>query len=213
MESQRSGSSPDDIMHSQTLQCENDWSQTCPLDFWNRIFRHALLPKRLVIDTKALPGRGPSGSTCSLLSLAPDHSTTEQNCKTNLHKKQTEITFNTVRNSLWYRNHLQDVHAHSRVVVELLHKPTVNDVPGWRKRLKSEIMSWGFSKPEKVNYGATYFIPFMVRDVAAMLVATTHFLIPGGGDWKICFCWSVAAQWHKVALITRRISCVAIIHF
>lgn len=91
MESQRSGSLPDDIMHSQTLQCENDWSQTCPLDFWNRIFRHALLPKRLVIDTKALPGRGPSGSTCSLLSLAPDHTTTEQNCKTNLHRNKLKL--------------------------------------------------------------------------------------------------------------------------
>ena len=27
----------------------------------------------------------------------------------------------------------------------------------------------------------THFMPSMVRDVAAMLVATTHFLIPGGG--------------------------------
>lgn len=33
-------------------------------------------------------------------------------------------------------------------------------------------------------------MPSIVRDVAAMLVATTHFLIPGGGGWKICFCWS-----------------------
>lgn len=37
------------------------------------------------------------------------------------------------KNSLRNRHHLQDIHAHSGVVVELLHKPTVYDVPLWEK--------------------------------------------------------------------------------
>ncbi len=66
-------SAPNDIMNSQALECEYHRCQTCPLDFWNRIFRHALLPEFLGVDPKAFPSRGSSSSAGSLLSLAPNH--------------------------------------------------------------------------------------------------------------------------------------------
>lgn len=52
----KSANRPNDIMNAQALESENHCSQTCPLDFWNGIFRHALLPEFLVVDSKALPG-------------------------------------------------------------------------------------------------------------------------------------------------------------
>lgn len=109
------------------------------------------------------------------------------------------------KSSLRNRHHLQDIHAHSGVVVELLHKPTVYDVP---LREKSWMMNL-FTGKNLSNIwimlivktrGLTHFMPSMVRDVAAMFVATTHFLIPAGGGWKICLCWSVReAKWAKTS--------------
>lgn len=36
-----------------------------------------------------------------------------------------------------------------------------------------------------------YLIPSIVSEVAAIFVATTHFLTPFGAGWNICLCWSV----------------------
>ena len=53
--------------------------------------------------------------------------------------------------------------------------------------IHSEIHSFGLifqqqsSNCQQKSTRQSYFIPLMVRDVAAMLVATTHFLIPEGG--------------------------------
>ena len=47
---------PDDIMNAQALECEYHCGQTCPLDLWNCIFRHALLPEFLIVDPKTFPG-------------------------------------------------------------------------------------------------------------------------------------------------------------
>lgn len=43
----------------------------------------------------------------------------------------TNKPFRRFKNSLGNRHHLQDIHAHPGVVVELLHKPAVYDVPLW----------------------------------------------------------------------------------
>lgn len=64
---------PNDIMHAQALECQYHCSQTCPLDLWNCIFRHALLKEFRSIDSKALPSWGSSSSACSLLSFTPNH--------------------------------------------------------------------------------------------------------------------------------------------
>lgn len=62
---------------------------------------------------------------------------------------------------------------------ELLHKAAVYDVP---IREKDDGFNVTVSRLQYMKIqDLTYFIPLMVRDVAAMLVATTHFLIPGGG--------------------------------
>lgn len=64
---------PNDIMNAQALECEYHCGQTRPLDFWNGIFGHALLPEFFGVDSKAFPSRGSSSSARSLLSLAPNH--------------------------------------------------------------------------------------------------------------------------------------------
>lgn len=46
---------PYDIMNAQALECEYHRSQTRPLDFWNCILRHALLPEFLGVDSKTFP--------------------------------------------------------------------------------------------------------------------------------------------------------------
>lgn len=62
---------PDDIMNSQALECEDDSGETGPLDLWNCVLRHALLPELLTIDPEALPGGGSPCPACSLQGLAP----------------------------------------------------------------------------------------------------------------------------------------------
>lgn len=46
---------PYDIMNAQALECEYHRSQTRPLDFWNCILGHALLPEFLGVDSKTFP--------------------------------------------------------------------------------------------------------------------------------------------------------------
>ena len=60
-------------MNAQALKCEYHRSQTRPLDFWNCILGHALLPEFPGVDSKTFPSWGPSSSARSLLSLAPNH--------------------------------------------------------------------------------------------------------------------------------------------
>lgn len=72
-------------------------------------------------------------------------------------------------------------------MVELLHKATVYDVPLWGKEYDDGMFCVKYLNDIEVivvyliNAGLTHFMPLMVRDVAAMFVATTHFLIPEGG--------------------------------
>lgn len=63
---------PDDIMNAQALQREDDCGQTGPLDLWNRVLGHTLLPELLRINAKTLSSRGSSGAARPLLGLAPD---------------------------------------------------------------------------------------------------------------------------------------------
>lgn len=207
---------PNDIMNTQALECEYHRCQTRPLDFWNCIFRHTLLPEFLAVDSKAFPGWGSPSSACSLLSLASNHrkspkwiqskslSVSSLNGMSVSRKSMSTGRFAaskmascSFKNSLWNGHHFQDIHAHSGVVVELLHKPTVDDISSQEQSWMSNF----FTGKNPINIrimlivkpmtrGLTYFMPSMVRDVAAMFVATTHFLIPAGGGWKICLCWS-----------------------
>ena len=62
---------PDDIMNSKTLQREDDSGEAGPLDLWDCVLQHTLIPEFLAVDSEALPGRGPSGSARPLLCLAP----------------------------------------------------------------------------------------------------------------------------------------------
>lgn len=57
-------------MDSKTLECKNNRSKTSSLYLWHCIFRHAFLPKFLIVDSEALPWWGSSRSSCTLLSFA-----------------------------------------------------------------------------------------------------------------------------------------------
>lgn len=64
------------------------------------------------------------------------------------------------------------------------------EVNGLITKKVSVVYPWCSLAVSQRTTGLTHFMPLMVRDVAAMFVATTHFLIPEGGGWKICLCWS-----------------------
>lgn len=62
---------PDYVMDSKTLESENNRSQTRSLDLRNSVLRHAFFPELFTVDPEALPCRGSSCPSCSLLSFTP----------------------------------------------------------------------------------------------------------------------------------------------
>ena len=58
-------------MDSEAFESEDDSCKTGPLDLWNCVVQHALVPEFLSVDPEAFPGRGPPGSSCSLFSFTP----------------------------------------------------------------------------------------------------------------------------------------------
>lgn len=74
---------PDDIMNPEALECEDDGGEAGPLDLWHCVFKHALLPEFVGVDTKALPRRSSPGTARSLLGLTPVNNREADQIKTN----------------------------------------------------------------------------------------------------------------------------------
>lgn len=121
---------PNDIMNTQTLEGKDHSSETCPLNFWKRVFRHAFFPESFAVHAKALAGRGSACSARALMRFAPNDRKVRQTTP--------DWWFSPAfTRSLRNRHHVQDVHPHVGVVPQLLHKPAVDNVPVWKSKKKS----------------------------------------------------------------------------